>query len=137
VYATCVRLCGTLSPVDVLCCALFLSVFSYNANPTTVFYTLSLHDALPIWLDRRAGGDAFRSLVLSRDRRHHAGGRGSSLPRPGAALRHARRDHDAADRRHAYLVSVFGCPALGASRGPRQRLGCAAVRHRAALRIEW
>src|SRR5439155_15664061 len=32
-----------------------LSIFFFNATPTTEFYTLSLHDALPIWQDPGTG----------------------------------------------------------------------------------
>src|SRR5258708_33372548 len=33
----------------------FLSFFFFNDTATTEIYTLSLHDALPIYLDRRLG----------------------------------------------------------------------------------
>src|SRR5438128_3204657 len=32
-----------------ICTALFLAVFFFNDTATTEIYTLSLHDALPIW----------------------------------------------------------------------------------------
>src|SRR5437868_11521714 len=50
------------------------SYFSYNHPPPTEIYTLSLHDALPIWLPRlRLPGDAARHAGRS------AGGAGARL----------------------------------------------------------
>src|SRR5207248_9685776 len=69
--------------------SLSFSFFYFNPTPTTEFYTLSLHDALPISLrsvharaarrvrlrrDSRAGGGAHRA-VRARHRRAHRRGR--------------------------------------------------------------
>src|SRR3712207_8145684 len=48
--------------------------FFFNDTATTEIYTLSLHDALPIWprelarVDRRVGGQAARELLLGQRR---------------------------------------------------------------------
>src|SRR5438270_13204218 len=72
-------------------------LFFFNAPPTTEIYTLSLHDALPIWPGHRrhgsAGQDQRRRL---RPARHGATGRvcptgGRGHP-PIAAIRQDRED---------------------------------------------
>ena len=60
-------------------------------------------------------------------RRHDAGRRGSPLSGPRAAVRHAGRDHDAADRGDADLVHLLRRPAVGVPGRWRQRLGGTAV----------
>src|SRR5688572_31124593 len=58
--------------------------FFFNDTATTEIYTLSLHDALPIFGDRRAqlrfGGDR-ESLFLRRGREDHAAGAAEQLLR--------------------------------------------------------
>src|SRR5260370_19025047 len=49
---------------------LFFSFFFFNDTATTEIYTLSLHDALPIW----AGGGAHAQRPRHRDRSAHRGG---------------------------------------------------------------
>src|SRR5205807_8341033 len=39
----------------------FLPIFSFNSPPTPEIYTLSLHDALPIWASGRLDRDAVRA----------------------------------------------------------------------------
>src|SRR5205085_11551426 len=51
--------CCSLS-LHVLSCLHVFFFFSFNAPPTTEIYTLSLHDALPIWLIRAEKSDASR-----------------------------------------------------------------------------
>src|SRR6266480_7582957 len=55
--------------------ALFIFFF-FNDTATTEIYTLSLHDALPIWRADRAGGtplrDALASAYVHRMRRRQA-----------------------------------------------------------------
>src|SRR2546425_13102733 len=58
----------------------FLSRFFFNDTATTEIYTLSLHDALPIW-NRQGRGDPGRRggehpATRLRVRRHHATGDG-------------------------------------------------------------
>src|SRR3712207_8894720 len=60
-------------------------MFFFNDTATTEIYTLSLHDALPIWPDRV--------------RRHRCGGR-ECRAGPGAL----RRPDDRARRRHPHVV---------------------------------
>src|SRR5690349_24262577 len=43
----------------------YLLVFS-NESATTEIYTLSLHDALPIYVDARCGGQAYSCLASTR-----------------------------------------------------------------------
>src|SRR2546422_7695118 len=54
-------------------------VFFFNDTATTEIYTLSLHDALPIY----CGGDDARAWAPSRT----GAGRGGLAPAPGAAAR--------------------------------------------------
>ena len=63
-------------------------------------------------------------------RRHHAGGRRSALARAVAALRHAGRDHDAADRGDADLVCLRRSAAVGISGRRRERCGARCSRRR-------
>src|SRR3712207_7559090 len=55
-----------------------LSLFFFNDTATTEIYTLSLHDALPIW----AGSSTAGTQVL---KRWAASSAATSLARPGAA----------------------------------------------------
>src|SRR3712207_8504123 len=67
-----------------------IAVFFFNDTATTEIYTLSLHDALPIWRTRRGGSDR-RDAAKSQETLHPdalgrplpAQGRGAR--RPGAA----------------------------------------------------
>src|SRR5262249_61303323 len=65
-----------------------LALFFFNDTAPTEIYTLSLHDALPIF--RRVGGDARRRLDRARSDRHN--GRAQRRRRVRA------RDGDAAGR---------------------------------------
>src|SRR5436305_13325711 len=49
---------------------LFFFFFFFNDTATTEIYTLSLHDALPIWVRRRLGGgdEAFILHLLSQSK---------------------------------------------------------------------
>ena len=42
--------------VHIACVALFIFFFFFNDTATTEIYTLSLHDALPIWEGEDGGG---------------------------------------------------------------------------------
>src|SRR5437867_9499104 len=57
----------TSFPSVLSCCFFFLSLFFFNDTATTEIYTLSLHDALPIFLGRHDGD-------RDDDRRHGLGG---------------------------------------------------------------
>src|SRR3712207_7609923 len=66
-------------------------LFCFNDTATTEIYTLSLHDALPIWLRRRGDAGPLRPLALHTGSTHDPLDR--SLPAPArAAGGHARRD---------------------------------------------
>ena len=57
----------------------FYCFFFFNVTPTTEIYTLSLHDALPIWVDQfdlAAGGEVLGPLTAE----HDMGGVGHHLP---------------------------------------------------------
>src|SRR2546430_15679767 len=62
---------------------IFFFFFFFNDTATTEIYTLSLHDALPIWAGRRAGAGArarqpvreYRAHQLRRHRRPRADAR--------------------------------------------------------------
>src|SRR5438270_12723651 len=62
-------------------------VFFFHARANTDIYTLSLHDALPIWIggrrDRRQAAPETRGVVLDRDdeRDHQSGSVRRSVPR--------------------------------------------------------
>ena len=64
------------------CALVMISFFFFNDTATTEIYTLSLHDALPIWFQREAtagsfggGGQAARTS-LAEARRRQRGSRG-------------------------------------------------------------
>src|SRR5256885_11960247 len=48
----------------IICCSLLSFFFFFNDTATTEIYTLSLHDALPIFRHRRRGGDRPRPRPL-------------------------------------------------------------------------
>src|SRR3712207_7554571 len=68
-------------------------LFFFNDTATTEIYTLSLHDALPIYRrDPRVRGDRARDPVRARVAEHHAGhaglqGRGDALDRDRKSTR--------------------------------------------------
>src|SRR5205823_13166457 len=65
-------------------------LFFLTGLATSVFYTLSLHDALPIWRDLAAHAAGARpAWAAARARRDQGGGRGPLL-----ALRRHRLDRD-------------------------------------------
>src|SRR3712207_7143555 len=76
---------------------MFLRFFFFNDTATTEIYTLSLHDALPIWSSRRATKPRTRALGWSS---HGASSTTSStgrdpaarLSRPRTAAETSRRD---------------------------------------------
>src|SRR5690606_41689193 len=74
--------------------ALLLALLSFTAAPTTVIYTLSLHDALPIFLGNSRS--AARGEHAVRGAQARAPGEGHAVPaRAGGARRACRRDvHD-------------------------------------------
>src|SRR5215213_11997986 len=47
----------------VFCCCFYLFFFFFNDTATTEIYTLSLHDALPIFLHRGHGGEPVERLA--------------------------------------------------------------------------
>src|SRR2546430_8757970 len=51
-----------------MCLFSFLFFFFFNDTATTEIYTLSLHDALPIWADRHARDAEVRRLLLQAPR---------------------------------------------------------------------
>src|SRR5690242_21815681 len=81
-----------------------VSFFFFNDTATTEIYTLSLHDALPIWTDRpvpvqgRAGGRGRRAV-------HRAVGSARLRGRGAAALVAARHVQPAPDRKSTRLNS--------------------------------
>src|SRR5215217_9778502 len=68
--------------LSILCCVSIFSFFFFffNDTATTEIYTLSLHDALPIY---RAGRDARRQRLAGQ-----AGGRRAHRPRLGRSEEH-------------------------------------------------
>src|SRR5437660_6770219 len=65
--------------------------FFFNDTPTTEIYTLSLHDALPIWdrRDPRAGGDRHGTRApgsAGQDRRSRPGDRAADRDRKSTRL---------------------------------------------------
>src|SRR5690349_25063845 len=55
-----------------------LSIFFFNDTPTTEIYTLSLHDALPIWTD--AAGNGYKVGRVSAERGHSDRCLGPEIP---------------------------------------------------------
>src|SRR6266545_7980734 len=102
-------------------CSIF---FFFNDTATTEIYTLSLHDALPIWLDPRAG--AARRLRGARpaSRGRPVGGRGLATLEVNVVGPGQFREGPARRRR----------PAAEATRGPGRVRPLAAARVREALR---
>src|SRR6266508_6736738 len=68
--------------ICLLSCLPFLFFFFFNDTATTEIYTLSLHDALPIWSARRSLLGCWSVPVCHR-LWHHGAGRGGTLPRRG------------------------------------------------------
>src|SRR2546422_11546618 len=116
-----------------MCCFFF-----FNDTATTEIYTLSLHDALPIWADRVAGAPVIRQ-VLGVGRARHDG----PMARPGVeCLQKAPGDphalaprylEDGVLRRESY-DAVPGPPPETAAHvlfqtGPRPRQGIAGWLH--------
>src|SRR2546430_5456301 len=66
------------------CCMFFVFFFFFNDTATTEIYTLSLHDALPIWA-APAIGPRLRDFECPL--RQAVGGRGGALWRPARAGR--------------------------------------------------
>src|ERR1039458_10551480 len=58
-------------------------LFFFNDTATTEIYTLSLHDALPIWrwIERRTGADTAARRIRSRRARSQSGGTGREAAR--------------------------------------------------------
>src|SRR5437870_13274107 len=52
-----------------------VALFFFNDTATTEIYTLSLHDALPIWSWRSLGRRAVRTTACARSRRARPGSR--------------------------------------------------------------
>src|SRR3712207_8915443 len=77
-------ICSLLFSVVLLFC------FFFNDTATTEIYTLSLHDALPIWPDVRERGR--RSPAHIDARFHDNSGYGRPDVRPEAGDRHGRQD---------------------------------------------
>src|SRR5207253_10530930 len=72
------------------------SLFSFHDSPTTVFYTLSLHDALPISCIETLSAfvqlaSVFVSATVPRRNRHGGGGRSMARSRKLAAGSYATR----------------------------------------------
>src|SRR5256885_13816391 len=63
-----IHLCCSLLHFFLLltCPSLFFSFFFFNDTATTEIYTLSLHDALPIWLIRPTPRSTFGPVSQSR-----------------------------------------------------------------------
>src|SRR5437879_13780645 len=55
---------------------LFMSLFFFNDTATTDIYTLSLHDALPIYMSSGVNSSHQASTGLSHPRRHEESGSG-------------------------------------------------------------
>src|SRR2546425_9384894 len=73
------------------------SFFFFNDTATTEIYTLSLHDALPIWLPWLA------RLVSGRCRRH-SGGSAGAVRRVALQRRRRSEEHTSELQSLAYLV---------------------------------
>src|SRR5260370_37766418 len=75
-----------------------LSFFFFNDTATTEIYTLSLHDALPIWLHchRHDGGAARRAEERPQIADRHG--------RSGPAQRHRSEEHTSELQSHLNLV---------------------------------
>src|SRR3712207_9329112 len=86
-------------------------MFFFNDTATTEIYTLSLHDALPIWRQRGVGVAVRRAPRLAEQ--------------PGGGRR-ARVDDAVLPRcrpRHVAVARRCGSPAAGPRRGPRTGAG--------------
>src|SRR2546430_240950 len=73
-----------------------ISVFFFNDTATTEIYTLSLHDALPIWAGAVVGGEG--------NQRPHEGRRGHDVERGVGDRREAALRHEVARPHH--LASI-------------------------------
>src|SRR5437868_12607270 len=67
-------MCLSWSVVHLSSIPVFPLFFFFNDPATTEIYTLSLHDALPIWGDARCGGAAPALGLRPRSRRPRAAG---------------------------------------------------------------
>src|SRR5437762_8200518 len=86
-----------------------MMIFLFNDTPPTVIYTLSLHDALPIWWPARcrSRGDASRRVTGERRAgRPYARGRSAPATTPRAGARRAGRseEHTSELQSPMYLV---------------------------------
>src|SRR3989442_12686619 len=95
----------------------FSLFFFFNDTATTEIYTLSLHDALPIFRRGAALRPAGRPLPAVRQRRDRP--RAAALPKMRAGPRLLLDLHDARGRPHA---GPRGHAAAPGARGPRARL---------------
>src|SRR5690242_21317173 len=85
----------------------FSSFFFFNDTATTEIYTLSLHDALPIWFDlaRHVDGDqpVAQGEAVQAAHGDHGPGRGRRRERRGGRLALAQLAEEAADRRCVHV----------------------------------
>src|SRR5207237_10577335 len=99
----CVEFLSTLiSPV----LPLFVVLFFFNATATTEIYTLSLHDALPIWqhiVTQNAAGKGVHAVVAA-VRRGLQGRRDGGVERRGQAPRVRSEEHTSELQSHLNLV---------------------------------
>src|SRR3989442_10346380 len=98
-------------------------IFIFNDTATTEIYTLSLHDALPIWVPDGARRVRRDDLRAPRPRPQHRGRlRGPSRPRLRGVLRHRGLQHGAlelAGPRLAALRASVELLAVHLARGGR------------------
>src|SRR5438034_8677356 len=79
-------------------------LFFFNDTATTEIYTLSLHDALPIYAGQAAEGDHLVRRPLVRLRRRRAARPGGPVRRRGAGPRHRSEEHTSELQSHSDLV---------------------------------
>src|SRR5258707_12586213 len=80
---------------------MFSMFFFFNDTATTEIYTLSLHDALPIW---RPEGRSRQGSRLRRSPQGHAAGHRSSGGSPTPAGSHRSEEHTSELQSRQYLV---------------------------------